>query len=1182
MTRVASKKRTGLRALMAAPLLIAIIALAAVALASYAAPAQAADTTLVTGTGTYATYTDDDTDDGFNLSAITDRDFDIRYKVGYPFSNYKFASLKMTASKTRLLLRADDVPNSVSESQLKYLVPIASLTLRVGSTDYDLSTATTRALRNYPHITRLATTDLEKYQQAEGANKIYYYLYEWSSGQTISVGNTRTISLTATNTAPVFTNLGSQTRSLTVGHEGIRATSRDMGDPVAAQDREQESLTYRILGPGGTSVPFRISNSGEITVNTFVGDDVAWTANVTANDGEGETTTVIILLEINYDYSRAIMTSANRQAAGLDVILNFDKDLDSRSSKRPRISDFTLTADGDEIEIGGLDVRGSARQVRLYNLSPRVYPSSQDVRIGYLDPDIENENTSGALQDSIGNDVQYFNNVRVSAPGGSSAPAGPITATFSGAPEKHDGEDAFAMTLTFDAELTADADDIRSSITITNGSLTTVAQDESDTKQWNLTVTPASAADVTVELRASPPCDEDGAICTSDGRQVETAVETTINSSTPLTTITSVSIVTTPGKNGTWDVDETVTVEVTFSAVVTIQGAPTLSISVGETERAASYASGDNSTTLRFSHQITADDDGATTAVLIADGFDTSAGSIGDTLGRYAVLDFDVAADSDGQRSSRQEDENQQEDDSNSLTATFENVPTSHAGEDERFIFHIQFSLEPDLGFENVRDHVLTVTNGEVTYVRRANPQADNPNSRWEITIEANSDRDITVTLPATTDCDDDGAVCTADDIMLSSSTSQTVPLTAVVTNSAATGVPTITGTLQVGTTITAGTSDISDADGLTGVAYTYQWLADDVDITGATGSTYSLADSDETAAIKVQVSFTDDAGNNETLTSAATAAVTAAPNNQASGQPTITGTTTTGSTLTAVTSGITDADGMDNAVFSYQWLRADAAISTATASTYTLVADDAGNAIKVRVSFTDDAGNSETLTSAGSASITSTPTNTAATGQPAISGSTTVGSVLTASTSGISDANGLNNATFAYQWLRDDANISNATSSTYTVAGEDEAHTVKVQVSFTDDDGFSESVTSAGTAIPLVPLTGHLANVPASHGGLNTTITFQLYFSVNPSLGFTNVRDNVLDVTNGTVTYVRRTDPQGSARNSRWEITVQPTGTSAVSVAFSPTTDCSADSAVCTSYGKMMSNSGSITVTGP
>ena len=92
--------------------------------------------------------------------------------------------------------------------------------------------------------------------------------------------------------------------------------------------------------------------------------------------------------------------------------------------------------------------------------------------------------------------------------------------------------------------------------------------------------------------------------------------------------------------------------------------------------------------------------------------------------------------------------------------------------------------------------------------------------------------------------------------------------------NSPASGTPTISGTVQVAETLTADTSSIVDADGLDNAAFSYQWLADDADISGATESTYTLADGDEGKAIKVRVSFTDDGGNAESLTSAATDAV--------------------------------------------------------------------------------------------------------------------------------------------------------------------------------------------------------------------------------------------------------------------------------------------------------------------
>ena len=300
--------------------------------------------------------------------------------------------------------------------------------------------------------------------------------------------------------------------------------------------------------------------------------------------------------------------------------------------------------------------------------------------------------------------------------------------------------------------------------------------------------------------------------------------------------------------------------------------------------------------------------------------------------------------------------------------------------------------------------------------------------------------------------------------------------------NSPATGAPTISGTAQVGETLTANTSGVIDADGLSNVQYKYQWLADDSDISGATNATYTLAAGDEGKAIKVEVSFTDDAGNEETLTSAATDAVEAAPtpNSPATGAPTISGTAQVGETLTANTSGIADADGLGNVQYEYQWLADDADTSGATNATYTLAAADEGKAISVQVSFTDDAGNNEALTSATTDAVEAAPTpNRPATGAPTISGTAQVGETLTANTSGIADEDGLGNVQYEYQWLADAAEIAGATSSTYTLADTDEGKVIKVEVSFTDDEGNAESLTSAATdavaagSIPNSPATG-------------------------------------------------------------------------------------------------------------
>ena len=285
--------------------------------------------------------------------------------------------------------------------------------------------------------------------------------------------------------------------------------------------------------------------------------------------------------------------------------------------------------------------------------------------------------------------------------------------------------------------------------------------------------------------------------------------------------------------------------------------------------------------------------------------------------------------------------------------------------------------------------------------------------------------------------------------------------------NNPATGAPTISGTAQVGETLTAGTSGVADEDGLNNASFAYQWLADDSEIAGATSSTYTLDAGDEGKAVKVRVTFTDDAGNEESLTSAATDAVEGRPNSAATGQPTVTGTIQVGETLTADASSIADEDGLTNATFSYQWLADDSDISGAMDSAYTLTDADEGKAVSVRVSFTDDAGNAEAQTSAETDAVEARP-NSPATGVPAISGTAQVGETLTAQTSGIADTDGLNNATFSYQWLADDIAISGATGSTYTLIDGDEGKHVKVRVSFTDDAGNNETLTSAATeAVP-------------------------------------------------------------------------------------------------------------------
>ena len=96
-------------------------------------------------------------------------------------------------------------------------------------------------------------------------------------------------------------------------------------------------------------------------------------------------------------------------------------------------------------------------------------------------------------------------------------------------------------------------------------------------------------------------------------------------------------------------------------------------------------------------------------------------------------------------------------------------------------------------------------------------------------------------------------------------------------------------------------------------------------------------------------------------------------PNTPATGEPGFTGTPQVGETLTATLGGMADTDGLPTTTFptgyTFQWVLVDGVtetdIASATSQTYVPVSTDAGKTLKVKVSFTDGGGASETLPSA-------------------------------------------------------------------------------------------------------------------------------------------------------------------------------------------------------------------------
>ena len=360
------------------------------------------------------------------------------------------------------------------------------------------------------------------------------------------------------------------------------------------------------------------------------------------------------------------------------------------------------------------------------------------------------------------------------------------------------------------------------------------------------------------------------------------------------------------------------------------------------------------------------------------------------------------------------------------------------------------------------------------------------------ITISANGS---TTTLTVATDddnVDEEAGVITA---ALQAGTGYTVgtPSSASVTvndndaapNNPATGAPTITGTPEVGETLTADVSNIRDTDGLENVTYIYQWIRVigdiETEIANATGVTYEVAAADIGHQIKVRVNFNDDLGNAEELESALTSAVVA----PVVPQVTISANATSITEGEAATFTITASPAPTTAItVNVNITQTGDVISGTPPATITINANQTTLTVATDDDNTDEeasaitaqvqAGTGYTVGDPSSATVTvndnDLPPNSPATGAPTIIGTPQVGQTLTADVSNIQDANGLTNVSYTYQWIRlvgsVETEIIGATSVTYEVTITDTDRQLKVRVNFTDDLGYDEELESALTAI--------------------------------------------------------------------------------------------------------------------
>ena len=705
-------------------------------------------------------------------------------------------------------------------------------------------------------------------------------------------------------------------------------------------------------------------------------------------------------------------------------------------------------------------------------------------------------------------------------------PQPPVTGTFRYFPTEHDGVEDISLRAYFSDGVTTTARELRDHVLkVTGGAVSRVGAVDGTGRTWAISVTPGGWAPVTIRIAAGRDCDQAGAICSSDGRRLFNPMELVVPArpNSPPTGVPAIS----------GEVEVGTTLSVDTSGISDPDGVTAESFAYQWVSNDLIQDTDIDGATGPTYTPVAAD---AGMAIKVRVSFRDDAGKT-ETLTSEARTERPhtlTAAASDGD-----------------VVLTWE-LPQDWGYTDYYYILRTR----PELGEVIPVRRLTRVTSGQTTYT-----DTDvEPGVLYAYRVKG------------------------ADFLAAPRDASEPIEIRTPPPNSPATGAPAITGTVEVGETLVADTSGIADADGLTGVAYTYQWVSYDgnayADIPGATASTYTLDSSDEGKAFVVRASFTDDAGYEESLTSplahldrpyglAATAS---------DGAVVLTWRLAAGWPYTST----------------YQILRnrpergetepiVHVRFTESGPTNYTDTDVEPGVLYVYRVKGVDSVNSAQEPSEPVEIRAAPTVGNRPASGAPTINGAVHVGETLTVDTSGIADADGLTAAAFSYQWLSTDGGadtvIAGATDSTYTPTPDDEGTSVRVRVSYTDDGGNEETLTSAATAEVAPPLlTASIQDRPESHDGQNA-FTFELRFSEEFDLSYRTLRDHAFTVTGGSILKAKRVD---RSSNVRWHITTGPDSDGNVTIVLPVTEDCADDGAICTEDGRMLERRVELTVTGP
>ena len=274
---------------------------------------------------------------------------------------------------------------------------------------------------------------------------------------------------------------------------------------------------------------------------------------------------------------------------------------------------------------------------------------------------------------------------------------------------------------------------------------------------WEFEIEPDSDGDVTVSFEAGRPCDEEGAICTADGRSLSEDISTTVEGPDEGPPPLTASFEDLPEAH---DGESAFTFRIAFSERVGWMNGRRLREDVVAVSGGRATAAG-RVDRRRDLWQVTVEPDSPAdvTVTLEAGAACRTPAAVCTSDGR--ALSATISATVAGPAV---------ETGPAPLTASFVDVPAEHDGE-SAFKLRIAFSETIRMSGRRLRDEVVAVAGGRATKGRRVNKRKD----LWKLTVKPDSLADVTVTLAAGAACDSPAAVCTKDGRALTTTISTTV-----------------------------------------------------------------------------------------------------------------------------------------------------------------------------------------------------------------------------------------------------------------------------------------------------------------------------------------------------------------------------------------------------------------------